>query len=117
LNPGDTIFSIHLWVICSEPQLDGSVVAFNLTSKDWDSDLTCVVQPNEHSYVRHESVIAYQYGELFTPQRIERLKKLAPKEYGPVSPELLHRIQEGAVASNETPIQLKKIIRAILGVS
>jgi hypothetical protein len=117
LNPGDTIFSIHLWIICSEPQADGSVVAFNLTSKDWDSDLACVIQLGEHSYVRHESVVAYEHGELFTPQHIERLKKLAPKEYESVSQKLLRRIQEGAIVSNDTPSQLKKIIKAFLGVS
>lgn len=118
MNPGDTIFSIHLWVICSGPQPpDDAVVAFNLTSKDWDSDTSCVIQAGEHPYVRHESVIAYQYGELFRPDHIARLKLLAPREYDPVSPELLLRIQQGAVASPDTREQLKKIMRAVLGLS
>jgi hypothetical protein len=116
LNPGETIFSIHLWVICSDPQPhDGSVVAFNLTSKDWDSDTNCIIQVGEHSFVRHDSVIAYEHGNLFTPDHIRRLKLLAPKEYGAVSPELLLRIQRGAIDSHETPKHLKTIIRTILG--
>lgn len=117
MNPGDTIFSIHLWVICSEPQSNGAVVAFNLTTKNWDSDLTCVVQPEDHDYVRHPSVVAYEHGELFTPTHIKRLQKLAPQTYGPVSSELLHRIQEGALNSEHTPEHLKKVIRATLGLS
>jgi hypothetical protein len=115
LKAGDTIKSDHLLIICSDPLADGSVVAFNLTSKDWDSDLTCVVKPGEHPYVKHDSVIAYHWGEFLTPRHIERLLLFAPVQYGPVSPELLRRIQEGALASDDTRPDIKKDIRTVLG--
>jgi hypothetical protein len=114
LKPGDTIKSHHLLIICTDPLPDGNVVAFNLTSRDWDSDQTCVVKVGEHPYLVRDSVIAYKYGELLTPRHIARLQLLAPKEYGPVSPELLLRIQEGAVKSDQTPAYLKKIMADIL---
>jgi len=96
---------------------NGSVVSFNLTTKDWDSELTCVVGVGEHPYVTRESVIAYRFGEVLTDYHLTRLQMLAPKEYGPVSPELLLRIQQGAVASKETPLYIKRIMKDILGVS
>jgi len=114
LDPGDTIKSHHLLIICSGPLPDGSVVAFNLTSRDWDSDQTCVVKVGEHPYVVRDSVIAYRYGELLTPRHIARLQLLAPKEYGPISPQLLLRIQEGAIKSDQTPGYLKKIMADVL---
>ncbi len=90
------------------------MVAFNLTSRDWDSDQTCVIRVGEHPYVVRDSVIAYRFGELLTPHHIARLQLLAPKEHGPVSPQLLLRIQEGAIKSDQTPAYLKKIMADIL---
>jgi hypothetical protein len=39
---------------------------------------------------------------------------LEPQNYGPVSPDLLIRIQKGAIESPETIPKLKKIIEQIL---
>jgi hypothetical protein len=111
---GETIKSHHLLILCSDPLADGRVVSFNLTTKDWDSELTCVVQVGEHPYVIRESVIAYRFGELLEPNQIERLRILAPQDYGPVSQKLLLRIQQGAVTSKETPGYLKKIMKDVL---
>ena len=89
---------------------------FNLTTKDWDSDLSCIVKSGEHPYVVRESVIAYKFAELLTPQHFTRLQTLAPKDYGPVTPELLRRIQQGALDSKETLRYFKTIIKRILGI-
>jgi hypothetical protein len=97
LKAGDTIKSDHLFIVCTGPLSDGSVPAFNLTTQDWDSDHTCVVQVGEHRYVDRPSVVAYKFGELLTLRRIERLQLLAPQDYGLVSIELLQRIQQGAL--------------------
>jgi hypothetical protein len=93
---GDTIKAHgHLYILCSDPTPNGSVVAFNLTEKDFDTDQTCVVHVNDHSYVRKESVVAYKYGGLFSSERIRKLRLLELKNYGPVTDDLLLRIQEG----------------------
>jgi len=114
LKASDTIKSDHLFVICTDELPDGNFLAFNLTSRDWDSDQTCVIQPSEHRYVSRPSVVAYKFGELLTPTHIDRLQMLAPQDYGPVSPNLLQRIQQGALASQETPDRLKNILRKYL---
>jgi len=112
---GDTIRAAgHLFVLCSDPEPDGSVVGFNLTENDFDTDPTCPVHIGEHPYVRKESVIAYNFGDLFPPKRIERLRLLESQNYGPVSQELLVRIQHGALESKATPPHLKKIIERTL---
>jgi hypothetical protein len=114
LKPGETIKSHHLLIICSDSLPDGSVVAFNFTSQRWDSDQTCVIKVGEHPYLVRDSVIAYKFGRSLTPRQIAQLQLLAPKEYGPVSPELLLRIQEGALKSDQTPEYIKKIMADIL---
>jgi hypothetical protein len=93
---GDTIKALgHLYVLCSDPTPDGSFVGFNLTEKDFDTDQTCMVHVGDYPYVRKESVVAYKYGGLFSSERIRKLRLLELKNYGPVTDDLLLRIQEG----------------------
>jgi hypothetical protein len=117
VSPGDTFVLIlpegadHLWVVCSPPNPDGRHVVFNLSKLRPRSDTACVIQPGEHPYVTVPSVVAYRYGRCWSPKD-EDFVRHYPKPS--VSPELLLRIQRGALASTATPGYLKKAIHRIL---
>lgn len=107
---GDAFFTAHLWIVCSEPTPQGEVVIFNLTTRKSNSDLNCVVLPSEHPFVKQESVIAYERGQLMDSQQWASVQKLG-KMYPPVSKELLLKIQQGALRSDLTPQKLQRIIQ------
>jgi hypothetical protein len=104
----------HYHVICSDPDHLGNTVAFNFTDKNFENDQTCIVHVGDHPTVTKESVIAYRYGLRVTPAHIERLTRLGATGYNPVSPDLLLRIQKGALESKRTTPDLKKIIETAL---
>jgi hypothetical protein len=93
VNLGDTLFSAHLWVVCSEPDQDGYAVVFNLTTRRVNSDTNCVIHPGEHPFVKRESVVAYERGQLMNIQAWVKAQKFGAKTYPPVSDDLLLRIQ------------------------
>jgi hypothetical protein len=116
VTPGDTIrASGHLYVICTNPEPDGSVVGFNFTDADGEPDKTCPVHIGDHPYITKESVVAYREGDQFLPRRVENLLKLQPISHGPVSAALLLRIQEGAINSSATSPLFKKLVKKTLG--
>ena len=115
---GDTFFAGHLWIVCSNQTADGSVVIFNVTSLRSDSDRNCIVQPGDHPAVSHDSVIAYEYGRILTKAeqgRLEGSSLFAGMRREPATPELLTRIQKGALRSDQTPIEIQDIVREQAG--
>ncbi len=114
MNLGDTLFSTHLWVVCSAPTPDGECVIFNITTRRRDSDANCVIHPGEHVFVKQESVIAYERGRLIDLRMWSNAQKLGAKAYPPVSRDLLFRIQQGALKSDLTPQKLQKIVMGSL---
>jgi len=114
VNLGDTILATHLWVVCSTPTQDGEAVIFNLTTRRRDSDTNCVIVAGEHPFVKKESVIAYERGQLMNVQQWVKAQNLGAKIYAPVSPGLLFRIQQGALKSDLTPQKLQQIVRQSL---
>ena len=61
----------HLWIVCSPPQPDYSVLMFNLTTRDNALDETCIVRVGEHPFVTHDSVVDYDRGRLLTPYVVQ----------------------------------------------
>jgi hypothetical protein len=115
VNLGDTYLLIrgHLWVVASLPNAKGEIAFLNFTSRRQNSDLNCVIKPGEHPFVAQETVIAYERGQLLGVN--EQAHVLAnpticpPRK--PVSPQLLERIQNGALKSDLTPEKIKDAIR------
>ncbi|WP_331584335.1 hypothetical protein [Candidatus Binatus sp.] len=110
---GDTFWAGHLHVVCSEPDADGSVVIFNTTTMRSDSDRNCIIQPNELPSVNHVSVIAYERGHVMTKaqqEQLEESKEFATMRRSSASADVLRRIQEGALKSDQTPIEVQDII-------
>jgi hypothetical protein len=108
----ETFFYKHLWVVCSLPTADGSVVVFNFTTHRFPCDENCIVEPGEHPYVKQKTVVAYEHGMLFglkQQQGILSNPTLCPP-HQPVSSALLAKIQAGALSSDLTKQALQSII-------
>jgi hypothetical protein len=96
----------HLWVILSDPQLDGdNVLIVNFTSLDARKETACVLRVGDHTWIQHDTSVNYADAVVTTLAKL-----LAAKDAGaiilhdPVSFSVLQRIREGAM--NSTRISL-----------
>jgi hypothetical protein len=103
----------HLWVVCSLPDDQGSIVVLNMTSWRKDSDdENCIILPTDHTWVKQRTVIAYERGKILdkaAQDAIDKMPAQCPRR-SPVSAGLLQRIQEGALRSDLTPQDIQTLI-------
>lgn len=105
----------HLWVVMTEPNDDGDIVAVMLATLRDRSDTTCILQAGAHAWIKHDTVPAYQIAEWQSIQRLQRLidqKLVTPRD--PLSAALLLRIQQGALDSARTSPRVKAAVRRTL---
>lgn len=102
----------HLWFVCTQPDEAGDVVILNVTSlKLWTRDRTCELQPGDHPFIRHASVVSYGRGRLARLLSLET--SLASGVFRPqpaASPEVLVRIRDGALVSPYIPGDVRRAI-------
>lgn len=109
---GDTFKSEHLWIVCSLPAADSSVVAVGFTTwRPRCDDENCVIEPGEHPFVKHKTVIAYEKARLLSIAQQQQVEKLCPAG-PPASAALLDKIQLGALKSDLMVAKYQEIIRA-----
>lgn len=112
MNLGDTFTALnHVWIVCSLPAADGSIVAVNFTT--WHPkcpDENCIVEAGEHPFVKHKTYVAYERAKAFPKAAQEQIEKLCP--LGPaVSAIVLERIQLGALKSDLMAVKLQIMIK------
>ena len=122
MNPGETILGFdlgnHLWVVLSTPTADGQIALANLTTHGrlaTCSDSCVIVSSGEHPYVVRDSCVYYR-GALLNPVApLDGAKAIGVlQQHEPCSPELLRRIQDGALASRFGAGVVKAAIQATL---
>ena len=124
MNVGDTFRGClkdeiaHVWVIITSPNHAGEIVMVNFSSYRKDSfelDDTCVEEPGEHPLVTRKTIVRYQSAQVKPILPIEQaLKKGLIEQAPPVSPNLLKRIQQGALSSPWTPRKVvTEVCRAV----
>lgn len=103
----------HLWVLilCSDPVTMETVIV-NLTTQRSHSDTTLVLQPGDHPFVKHPSVVHYGDARIVDGRPIEAALMAGTfPAHSDCSPDLLHRIQEGLLTSPFTPGKVKMYVR------
>jgi hypothetical protein len=97
----------HLWVILSDPKKDDQkVLIVNLTTLDDRRERTCVLQSGDHPCVRHETAVHSEESRGTTLKALYDGKGAGLiKLVDPVSPALLQRTREGAVASSRISLE------------
>lgn len=104
----------HPWIIISDTEEDpNNVVIVNFTDADSHHDLTCVLTHEDIPWLNKRSCVAYQFSKLTTLYELEEAQGkgllLNPQT---VSNEILMRIRDGAVASEETKNACLVVLRA-----
>jgi hypothetical protein len=109
----------HLYfAITSARTPDDPVLLVNATTRKSTSDTTCILVPNLHPCVKKESVI--EYGRSFVCQARALLNLLSQRpnlwrRVEDASPELLCRIQEGALRSPRLVEKHRRLLLSELG--
>ena len=113
LKLGDTFLNVHLWVVCTLPDSERSVVAINFTTKRSDSDDSCVIRAGEHPFVAHDTVLAYSKARVWGMELQQAILGLGDecRRNASVKDVVLSRIQEGGLKSPHLSPKMKGMIR------
>ncbi|MBI4024177.1 MAG: hypothetical protein HY360_04295 [Verrucomicrobia bacterium] len=111
-KPGQN--TAHLWVLLtdSHPQ-KGDVLIVNLTTQRPHSDTTVILQPGDHRFVDHPTVVNYADARVVKSDLLESYVKLGTYLPQPaLDLSVLRRIQDGLLSSAFTPNKIEKYFRA-----
>ena len=105
MNPGETIigldFGNHLWIVLSNPTSDGQIALVNLTTHGRGppcGPACTVLAVGEHPFVTRESCVYFR-GAYLNPLAplIQARTHGTLRQHDALSPDLLRRIQDGAL--------------------
>ena len=117
---GDTLFGIddqrHLWIVLSSLE-NGQVVVANFTTHDPERATCSTACPTfnqrDHPALRHDSCVRYR--EAFQTSLAWLIRGLENRTYrksAPLGPELLWRIQQGALETQQDiRVKVREAIR------
>lgn len=109
LTPGSANPIPHLWFVITDPDPVTYLCAMvSLTTLRGDKDRTVVLQPADHPFITHSSVVHYIGAVIVDARRITTLLKAGSiHQHNSCSAGTLKLIQQGISASPFTP---KKIV-------
>lgn len=116
MNAGDTFLmpdaiGHHLYFILAA-LADGSIVVCHITEARHHVERTCVIKVGEHEFVTKESAVLFSAAYLCPAgENLQAFQRQIRKTYGPLSEELLKRIREAALASDQTPEMIKNALK------
>jgi len=104
--------SPHLFVVLTEPTSEDlpRVVIVGLTTKRFHSDTTVVLSPSDHPFLDKLTVPFYAKMRMV---RVDELKDRAFRRYEDATPEVLRRLQQGAIRSPHTKPSLKSFCERV----
>lgn len=115
MNLGDTFFNRndgvrHLWDVTTSATPQDTVVIFNFTSwVDDGCDPSCIVEAGEHPHIKHKSYVSYLRGREVETTLLRNPQFCDPQPS--VTPDLLYRVQSGAIASVYTKTKYANMVR------
>lgn len=91
LMPTPGVTSLHLWIIITEPSKDsGTAVIVSITTRRAHSDLTLIVKPCDHPWIKHDSVVVFSDASIIDTIILEKRIRDYPDDY--VLPKLCTRM-------------------------
>lgn len=101
----------HLWVVISDPERDSNVLIVNLTTFRHHKDDTCILNQGDHPFVQHETCINYACGEVPTGGHLaDLMNRERIKLQDRMSPDILKRIQDGALTTPHIPARHRRLL-------
>jgi hypothetical protein len=106
--------SPHLWIIATDPNVDGRFVIVNFTSLRGSKDQTVSIRSGEHPFVTHNTCVNYRAAEITSIEILEsRLLSGEAVMREPVTAGLLRLIFDGFNASEFTKDRVRRFISGI----
>ena len=102
-------------VIISRPEDDPEhVVIVNLTSHGGqENDCSCVLQPGDHSWVRHKTIVRYRDARIAKDAELDKLVASgALKQHDHAPDALLTKILQGAERTLHLPMKCRHILES-----
>lgn len=121
--PGQAVTGVdtkdHLWVVLSRPTRTNTIAVANLTThqpRQKAHGRSCVlIEPGEHPFVRHTSCVAYHRATMKAVLPFDSNVRIGRfPEQQPFAPNLLARVQQGALAATHIRRRVVAAIRATL---
>lgn len=115
MTPGDTFLipsaynKPHLHVVLAV-RADGAIIYTNLTSRSHFTDETCIIEPGEHPFVVRQTTVCYNRLAECPAENVGSLERSIVKWYDRLSDNLLKRILQGALDSDQTIDKYKELI-------
>jgi hypothetical protein len=97
----------HLWIVINDPAQHSDTALFvNVTTLSGIAEKTCLVEPGEHSFIRHDSWIRYASAKSALVSQLDALEaaKLIIRQT-PATQALVQKIRAGASASPLLPLK------------
>jgi hypothetical protein len=91
----------HLWVVvaCSSSSPNEVLIVY-LTTKRQDSDITVILQPGDHDFIRRETVVSYADARIMKKENlINRINSRDFELREPFSADKIQLIQNGILKS------------------
>lgn len=116
VSPGTTFLlggfelTTHLWVVVCGPHGEppAVVIASCTTRRDW-SDTTVVLEPGDHPFLDHETVIMYSDARIVPVRQIRmQYERRKITVNVPLDEPVLRRIQEGVHESADATPRVKE---------
>jgi hypothetical protein len=107
---------MHLFIILNDACKDGKHALASISSVKQGQffDETCVIEANEHTFIKRKSFVKYNMARVLTTTHIVKCVEgwtFMPKDS--ISQEITDRMFAGALASDFTPIYVQKYLRTI----
>lgn len=108
MNAGDTIiipepgtsYDSHCWMVISDPEQGDECVIVNFTTWREDKDSACVVEPEDHCYVKHKSLVNFREAKRCSTKDLDQLISTRHlSSCGPLSPSFLRKIRNAVPQS------------------
>ncbi|WP_072620346.1 hypothetical protein [Spirulina major] len=105
----------HLWITLDDPEIIDNaekVLAVNVTSvkeeRPLHNDLTVLLQPGDHPYIKRPLFIFYAYTRFFCVDTIIRYINEENTLEDDINDVLLQRIRVGLLVSDNAPIEIQE---------
>lgn len=102
----------HLHIVCVDPDENGDVVIVSIsTYTSALCDGTCILQANDHPWLRHESYVLYRSAEIVPAERLaERIIDGSVSIQVDLNAQAFLRVRNGLCASPHTKRKIKRFL-------
>jgi len=103
------ILAGHLWIVVTPPsKTTNEVIIVNLTSLKRHSDTTTILTPDNHKFIKHDSVISYSDARILSYEEIvNRANNRFIDIRDKLDNDVMAKIQKGLLDSPRTPHDIK----------